>query len=102
MAEQALTKNDILGFLHEHHAELKALGVQRLGLFGSYVRDEAGPDSDIDFLLTMDNLTYRKWMQVWNFLEDRLGREVDVVPEDGLREELRPYVLREVVYAEDD
>lgn len=76
------------------------MGVTRIGLFGSYVRGEQRPESDIDFLLILDNWTWKRWCAVWSFLEDRLALKVDLVPEDDLRPELRPYVLPEVRYAE--
>jgi predicted nucleotidyltransferase len=47
----------------------------------------------------MDRLTWTGWMDVWNFLEDGLGVEIDLVPEKDLRPELRPAVLAEVRYA---
>lgn len=94
------TRDSILNFLNKNMAELKAMGVQKIGLFGSYVRDEQAQDSDIDLLLIMDNFTFANWMDVWNFLEDNFGCEVDLVPEKDLREELRPQVLAEVQYVE--
>ena len=94
------TAESILAFLHDHAAELRAMGVQKIGLFGSYARGDDQPGSDMDFLFAMDHLTWQKWMDVWNFLEDSFGVEVDLVPEKDLRPELQPYVLPEVRYAE--
>lgn len=92
------TAETILDCLRDHAAELRAMGVTKIGLFGSYARGDQKPDSDIDFLLTMDKLTWRGWMDVWNFLEDSFGVEVDLVPEKDLRPELRPRVLAEARY----
>jgi uncharacterized protein len=93
------TADAILDFLHDHADDLRAMGIVKIGLFGSYVRGEQKPDSDMDFLFTLDNLTWRRWMNVWNFLEDNLGAKVDLVPEEDLRPELHRYVLPEVRYA---
>ena len=101
MTEQTWNKDQIMAFLREHRAKLRALGVRKLGLFGSFGRDEAHSASDMDFLLELDQKTFTRWMDVWNFLEDSFGCEVDLVPIEDLREELRPYVLPEVVYVED-
>jgi uncharacterized protein len=90
----------ILDFLENHRETLQAMGVKRIGLFGSYVRNEQKEDSDIDFLITMDNLNFANWMDVWNYLEDNLGCEIDLVPEKDLREELQDVVLAEVAYVE--
>ncbi len=95
------TIDSIVEFLHANRAELRAFGVQKIGVFGSYVRGEAKPDSDIDLLFTMDHLTFSRWMDVWNFLEDAFNRKVDLVPEKNLREELRSQVLAEARYVED-
>jgi predicted nucleotidyltransferase len=94
------TAETILDFLREHADELRAMGVVRIGLFGSYVRGEQRPDSDIDFLVQMRSPSYRDFMNVWNFLEDQLGRKVDLGEEHLLKPIVRPYVLREVKYAE--
>jgi len=94
------TADTILQFLHQHRSELRAMGVVKIGLFGSYVRGEQRPNSDIDLLLTMENFTWRRWNNVWNFIEDNLGVEVDLVPEKDLRPELWRYVFPEVRYAQ--
>ncbi len=94
------TADAILDFLNTHAAELRAMGVVRIGLFGSYVRGEQSPGSDIDLLVTMNNWTWKRWCALWDFLEARLGSTVDIVPEEDLRSELRPRILREVRYAE--
>jgi predicted nucleotidyltransferase len=93
------TAETILAFLQDHADELRRMGVVKLGLFGSYVRGEQRPDSDMDFLLILDNWTWKRWCRVWSFLEDSFGTRVDLVPEDNLRAELQPFVLGEARYA---
>ena len=90
----------ILEFLREYREDLRAMGVVKIGLFGSYVRDEPLPGSDIDLLVEIEPFTFKTWMDVWNYLEDRFGMEIDLVPEKDLRPELRPYVMSEVRYIE--
>lgn len=94
------TRDSILNFLNKNMTELRTMGVQKIGLFGSYARGDQSSDSDIDLLLIMDNFTFANWMDVWNFLEDNFGCKVDLVPEKDLREELRSQVLSEVQYVE--
>ncbi len=104
MAEQTstgLAADSILDFLNSHAVELRKMGVQKIGLFGSYARGDERPGSDVDFLFEMEHLTWTGWMDVWNFLEDGLGVEVDLVPEKDLRQEFSQIVLSEVRYAED-
>jgi uncharacterized protein len=93
------TADSILAFLEDHRDDLQAMGVRKLGLFGSYVRDDAVLDSDVDFLLSLDDWTWKRWCRVWDFLEDNLGLKVDLVPEKDLRPELQAHVLPEVRYA---
>jgi predicted nucleotidyltransferase len=71
-------------------------GVKNLRVFGSVARGEAGPDSDVDFLVEMD--TDRSYLDIGGFLMDAqslLGRKVDVVTEPGLHPYLRERVLKE-------
>lgn len=45
------TKQDVLDLLNQNKSKLRALGVKRIGIFGSFVRGEQRPESDIDFLV---------------------------------------------------
>lgn len=73
-------------------------GVTRLALFGSVVRDSANAHSDVDILVSFDGpATSARYFGVQFFLEDLLGRRVDLVTDKALRPELRPYVEREAV-----
>lgn len=92
------TASKILAFLAQKQEALQAMGVQRLGLFGSYSRGEASGDSDIDFLAVLSEPSFRRYMDVKFFLEDLFHRQVDLVLEESLREEIRPRVLSEVKY----
>ena len=66
------TAEMILPHLSAYRETLKSFGVIRLGLFGSYVRGEQQPESDLDFLVSIEPMTYSAWMDAWNFLEDTL------------------------------
>jgi predicted nucleotidyltransferase len=73
--------------------------VVRLALFGSTVRDAAGPHSDIDILVYFDGpATSERYFGVQFFLEDLLGRPIDLVTDKALRPELRPYIELEAVH----
>lgn len=94
------TDENILAFLRERADEMRAMGVRKIGLFGSYARGEQGPESDMDFLLSIEDWSWKRWSRVWNFLEDSFGVKVDLVPEEDLRPELRSVVLAEVRYVQ--
>jgi predicted nucleotidyltransferase len=73
-------------------------GVTGLALFGSVVRDSSRADSDVDILVSFDGpATSQRYFGVQFFLEDLLGRPVDLVTDKALRAELRPFVEREAV-----
>ena len=88
-----------LHLLKAHKAVLtERFGVVRLALFGSTARDTAGPDSDVDVLVAFDGpATSQRYFGVQFYLEDLLGRSVDLVTEKALRERLRPYVERDAI-----
>ena len=99
MVEQAIRKTEVLALLREHKlAMAERFGVVDLALFGSTVRDEAGPDSDVDILLSFDRPTDPDcYFGVQFYIEDLLGRPVDLVTDKALRADLRPYVEAEAV-----
>jgi hypothetical protein len=71
---------------------------RELGLFGSFGREEQQGSSDIDLLVEFeDGADLFDLVGLALFLEEELGRKVDVVPKSALRIELREAVLREVV-----
>jgi uncharacterized protein len=73
-------------------------GVRRLCLFGSTARDEAGPESDLDLLVDFEiGPTFDSYMGLKFFLEDHLGRRVDIVTSDALKPRMRSLVEREAV-----
>ena len=94
-----MTRDDILGVLRDHKATLaEHFGVAGLMLFGSFARDAAGADSDIDLLIRFDGpATSKRYFGAQFYIEDLLGRPVDLVTDDALRAELRPHVEREAI-----
>ncbi|MDP1693604.1 MAG: nucleotidyltransferase family protein [Burkholderiaceae bacterium] len=74
-------------------------GVTDLALFGSTARDSARGDSDIDILVSFEGpATSARYFGVQFFLEDLLGRPVDLVTDKALRPELRPFIEKEAVH----
>lgn len=94
-----MNRKQTLAILTRVKPELeKRFGGTRLALFGSIVRDEALPDSDVDIVVAFDEqATSKKYFGVQFFLEDELGNPVDLVTEKAMREELRPFIEREAV-----
>ncbi len=99
MVEQAIGSNETLAVLREHKDVLRErFGVTELALFGSTLRDEARPDSDIDILVSFEEQADSKgYFGVQCYIEDLLGRPVDLVTRKALRTELRPHIEAEAV-----
>ncbi len=71
-------------------------GARNIRVFGSVARGEAGPESDLDLLVEMEpGRSLLDHIALIQDLEEVLGCRVDVVTEAGLRERIRPRVLRE-------
>lgn len=94
-----MNRQQALNALSKLKPELvQRFGVTRLALFGSTVRNEARPDSDIDIVVAFDSpATSAKYFGVQFYLEDELGLPVDLVTEKAIRPELRPFIEREAV-----
>ncbi len=94
-----MNKDEALKILTRLKPELvKRFGVTRLALFGSTVRNEAKPDSDIDIVVAFKGPAISKlYFGVQFLLEDELGHPVDLVTEKALRPELRPFIEREAI-----
>ena len=99
MVDQAMSSSETLALLRAHKPVLaERFGVVELALFGSMARGDAGPDSDIDILVSFDGPTNpARYFGVQFYMEDLLGRPVDLVTQKALRPELRPYVEAEAV-----
>jgi predicted nucleotidyltransferase len=93
------TRQKILDLLGKHRETLQAMGVRKIGLFGSYRRGTSTAGSDMDFLVTLEAPSFDGYMDVKFFLEDLFQCQVDLVLEKTLKPRLRPYILAEVEYA---
>lgn len=87
--------------LRSREREIKErFAVRRIGLFGSFVRGEEQETSDVDILVEFEDPTFRNFLNLAFFLEDLFGRRVDLLTPEGISHRIRPYVEREVVWAD--
>jgi len=79
---------------------LSEYGIMYAGVFGSYARGEAGPDSDIDILVRFNR--EKKHLSLWDLvgfqrkLSEQLGKEVDVVSEDAIVPYFKDHIYRDL------
>jgi len=94
------TKQDILDVLDQNRSHLRALGVKRIGLFGSFVRGEQDHESDIDLLIEFEpgRKTFDTFMELAFFLENVLQHSIEPVTAESLSPYIGPYILKEVEY----
>ena len=98
-AGRIMNRDAVLGLLRAHKAALaERFGVVALRLYGSFARDQAGSDSDVDILVRFDSPPdWKRYFGAQAYLEDLLGRPVDMATRQELRAEIRPYVEQEVI-----
>jgi predicted nucleotidyltransferase len=98
---EIVNRSQVLQLLAQSTPALaERFGLVSLALFGSMARDAANLHSDIDILVCFNApATSDRFFGVQFFVEDLLGRPVDLVTDKALRPELRPFIEREAVYA---
>ena len=69
----------------------------RIGLFGSFARKNAGPESDVDILVELKEPTFDHYMDLKFYLEELLQRQVDLVLHDAIKRRLKTIIEQEVV-----
>ena len=95
-----LTKDKIMDVLLEKRLDLERYGVKRIGIFGSFVRNEQGPDSDIDFWVEYEpgKKSFQNYMQLAFWLEDTFQRKIDLITPESISRHIAPYVEKELEY----
>jgi len=97
--QEHMNKTNILNYLKEHYQEFKnKYQVEKIGLFGSYARDEATQDSDIDILVTMKPSLF-DMVAIKEQIENDLHTKVDIIRE---HKNIKPFFLqmiqKEIIY----
>jgi predicted nucleotidyltransferase len=92
-----MTRDDILALIGANETRLREFGVQELAFFGSFARGDASDDSDIDFLVEFDHVTFDNYVGTKRLLETLFGRKVDLGREVNIKPPLRERILNEAV-----
>ncbi len=94
------TRDGVTRILQAYQDQVRALGVKRLGLFGSFVRGEVRPESDVDFWVEFEpgRKTFDNFMGLAFLLEELLQRPVELVTPESISPYIRPYIESELEY----
>ncbi|WP_295004179.1 nucleotidyltransferase family protein [Sulfurimonas sp.] len=96
------TKQEILDFLKLNHSYImEKYHITKIGLFGSFARDEQTQDSDVDLLIELeDGITdiYDLKISLNNYLSDAFERSVDLAREKYLKPYVKELILKDAIY----
>ena len=100
MDKMVQQKNNVVTLLLGHQSQIKALGVRRLVLFGSFVRGEQNSQSDVDLLVEFEpgRKTFDNFMNLCFLLEDLFRRRVELVTPESLSPYIKPHILDQAEY----
>ncbi|WP_420265944.1 nucleotidyltransferase family protein [Candidatus Magnetominusculus dajiuhuensis] len=93
---------NVIEILKSHYNVIKSqFHLTSIGVFGSFARGEAKAESDIDVLVEFEEgyVTFNNYAELKFYLEDLLGREVDLVTMNAIRPQMKDVILSEVTYA---
>jgi uncharacterized protein len=95
------TRENILTILKNNKPQFSKLGVSSIGLFGSYLRNEQSPKSDIDLLVDFEpeKEKFDNYMAVYDIFESLFKNEkIEIVTKNGLSKFIGPKILKDVMY----
>ncbi len=97
-----LKNTEIKQVIKDHLAELHSnYAVSEIGIFGSYVRNEQTPQSDVDILVQFSKpVGFVAFMQLEERLQELLGTKIDLVTRAALKPKIGARILKEVDYVQ--
>lgn len=95
------TSSEIMRMLKNNLDNIEKFHVSKIGLFGSFARDEQNDASDVDILVEFEEgqETFDNYMDLKFYLEELFNWKVDVVVFDSIKPAIRPGIMRSVLYA---
>ena len=100
MTHAIKNKKQIIELLKQNDQKIKSFGVSKIGLFGSYVKNMQHENSDIDLIVEFEQgkKSYSKFINLAYFLEELLGRKVDLLTNKSLSPYFGHRILNETEY----
>ena len=72
--------------------------VKEISVFGSYVREESKPDSDMDILVEFyEPIGFFLFLELEEYLQELLGVRIDLVSKKALKPRIGEYILKEAI-----
>ena len=98
-----MDRDSIINTIKQNKEKLFKLGINRIGLFGSYVRNQANEDSDIDILIDFDSnskISLFELIEIEEMLESLFERKIDLALMRKLKPHISKHILNEVIYVQ--
>jgi predicted nucleotidyltransferase len=89
---QPLSAHSILDILNANADYFRTMGAQKIGVFGSFRHHTDSSESDIDILIDLPSPSFDSYMSIKFFLEDQLGRPVDLVILSDIKPRLKAQI----------
>ena len=94
-------KEKILDFLNHNKKKLSQdFGIDKIGLFGSYLNNSQNKESDVDILIEVrkDFKKYKYYFELKLFLENNIGKEVDIIYKDAINPLIQIEIQKDILY----
>jgi len=100
MQNELKNKEQIISLIQSNSEHIRSFGIKKIGLFGSFVKNQQTNNSDIDIIVEFekDRKSYASFIKLVFFLEELLGRKVDLLTNKSLSPYLGPSILNETEY----
>jgi predicted nucleotidyltransferase len=100
MKETIRDKDQILNMITNNQEIIKGFGVSKIGLFGSYVRNEQNKKSDIDMIVQFEEgkKSYMGFINLADYLEDLFDKKVDLLTDKAISPYMKSRIKKEAIY----
>lgn len=94
------SKHDIVNIIKTNQRQLLAFGAIRIGLFGSYAKNVADADSDIDIFIEFEKgkKSFKNYTGAYIFLKELLQKDIDFITPESLSPYIGPHILKDLEY----
>lgn len=100
MAGAINSKENLFNQLYSNKKKIRSFGVEKIGVFGSFVTGNINEESDVDLLVEFEptKKSFDNFMELSFFLEDLLKRRVELITKQSLNKYLGPHILNQTEY----